>query len=240
MYLEKLQQNPFATAESSQIGAGVSLHPNSLRVLSAWGLRPQLEESANVPQSTVINGWKGNQISVLDLDAESRRYGYPGWDLHRADLHGAMLQKAIELGAAIRCNARVVDCICDELKNIATVKLHDGTSIPGDLVIGADGISSIMREVMYQKKDPPQPTGDAAYRFLTEAAAISHDPDLSKLLHQRNLWFGPDRHVIAYGIKGGKFLNMVCLDNHDSLGDQMTAPATLEEVKSLYQGWDSR
>ena len=218
----------------------MSIHSNSLRILSSWGLRPQLEGNANVPQSTIINGWRGDQISVLDLTAENRRYGYPSWDIHRADLHSAMLQKAIDLGATVRCNARVVDCICDDLKNIVTVKLHDGTSITGDLVIGADGINSIMREIMYQRKDPPQPTGDNAYRFLTDADRIKHDPQLSGLLHQRNLWFGPGRHVVAYGIKGGRFLNMVCLDHHDSLGDLMTAPATLEEVKALYQGWDSR
>ncbi|KAJ9615105.1 hypothetical protein H2200_001179 [Cladophialophora chaetospira] len=229
-----------AAPEIAEIGAGLSLHPNSIRILSSWGLIPQLEGNANVPRSTIINGWKGNEISVLDLIAEGRRFGYPSWDLHRADLHSAMLQRANDLGAVIRCNARVIDCICDDVKNIATVNLHDGTSVQGDLIIGADGVNSTMRQVMYQKKDPPQPTGDTAYRFLTAADKISHDPQLSQLLHQRNLWFGPERHVVAYGIRGGKFLNMVCLDHHDSLGDLMTAPATLKEVKALYQGWDPR
>ena len=227
-------------ADSRQIGAGVTLHRNSSRILSSWGLRPQLERHVNVPRHIVINGWKGNQISVLDLTTEEDRHGHPSWDIHRADLHNSMLQKAIQLGAVIRCNARVTDYSCDELHNIARVTLHDGSSVQGDLVVGADGINSIMREVMYKKKDPPLPTGDIAYRFLIEADKTCDDPELSTLLHQRNLWLGPDGHVVAYGIKGGKFLNMGCMNHKDTLGDRMTAPATLEEVKTLYQAWDPR
>lgn len=216
------------------------MYPNSLRVLSRWGLRKDLELKANVPHSTVINGWKGGQISTLDLIAEQQRYGYPSWDLHRADLHRSMVEKAVALGAEIRCESRVTDCTCDEHSGVATLTLHDGSVVMGNLIVGADGVNSTMREIMYGKKDPPQPTGDTAYRFLTEASNIAHDPQLYRLLHQRNLWLGPNKHVVAYGIKGGKYLNMVCLDHHDSLGDQMTAPATLEEVKALYQGWDPR
>ena len=151
-----------------------------------------------------------------------------------------MLAKAIELGATIRCDARVTDCSCGDPKSSAHVTLHDGTSVAGDLIVGADGISSTMREVMYQKKDPPVPTGDNAFRFLMEADKVNHDPELSKLLHERNLWLGPDGHIVAYGLKGGRFLNMACMSHHDTLGERMTGPATLEEVKALYHGWDHR
>ena len=216
------------------------MYPNSLRLLTLWGLREHLELRANVPHATIINGWKGNQISSLDLTAEQQRYGYPSWDLHRADLHTAMVEKAIASGADVRCNSRVLRCTCDEHSGVATLTLHDGSVVSGNLIVGADGVNSTMREIMYDKKDPSQPTGDTAYRFLTEASNISHDPQLRQLLQQRNLWLGPNRHVIVYGIKGGSFLNMVCLDHNDSLGDQMTAPATLEEVKALYRGWDPR
>jgi salicylate hydroxylase len=125
---------------------------------------------------------------------------YPGtfyWDFHRADLHRCLLERAEELGAEIRCNSRVVDVeICDGGGRARAV-LWNGEKLEGDLVVGADGVNSRLREVMLGKEDPPKETGDLAYRLLLRTEGMLAEEDLRGFVEdpQVNYWLGPDMHA---------------------------------------------
>lgn len=125
---------------------------------------------------------------------------YPGtcyWDFHRANLHNCLLQRALDLGAAVQCNSRAKDVIVNGNGESATVVLYDGRTMTADLIVGADGINSRLREVMLGKKDPPTQTGDLAYRLLLSTKDMLKDPELAAFVTdpQVNYWLGPDKHA---------------------------------------------
>ncbi|GKU14458.1 unnamed protein product, partial [Fusarium langsethiae] len=87
----------------------------------------------------------------------------------------------------------------------ATVFLEGGRTMTADLVVGADGISSPMREQFLGRPDPPQLTGDLAYRLLLDTDVMRKDPDLRPFVEdpQVNYWVGPDKHAVNYVLAVG-------------------------------------
>ncbi|KAK6382105.1 hypothetical protein LTS17_003990 [Exophiala oligosperma] len=241
-----------AAAEIAEVGAGIQLLPNSSRVVQSWGLRERLEQHATKPSQINILGWKGNIISSMDF-AESAR-PFPGtfyWDFHRANLHKVLLERAVELGADIKVQSRVVDVRISSSDNngdsdnaaTATVILDSGIEYVADLVIGADGINSCLREVLLSRADPPTPTGDLAYRLLIPTEHMLTDPELRPFVTnpQVNYWLGPDAHAVNYVLRGGKLLNMVLLVPDDMpVGGANTLEGNVEEMRALFKDWDPR
>jgi len=162
---------------------------------------PSLSRHATKPKCVNMLSWKGELISSMSFAESSAKY--PGtfyWDFHRANLHGCLLDRAVELGAEVRCNSRVADVRI--LGNGASVVLASGEEIRCDLAVGADGINSRLREIMLGREEPPTPTGDLAYRLLLKASEMMKDPELRGFVTdpQVNYWLGPDMHA-------GKILN---------------------------------
>jgi salicylate hydroxylase len=149
---------------------------------------------------------------------------------------------AVELGAAVRCDSRVVDVRICETGKKARVVMESGREIEADLVVGADGINSKLREVMLGREDPPIPTGDLAYRLLLSTSEMMKDPELASLVTdpQVNYWLGPDMHAVNYVLKGGKLFNMVLLVPDDMPAGASTLEGNVEEMRALYKDWDPR
>jgi salicylate hydroxylase len=143
-------------------------------------------------------GWKGNVISSMDFEESAAQYPETCyWDFHRANLHKALLQRAEDLGAKLQCNSRVSEVIVNGDGESATVVLADERRMTADVVVGADGINSRLREVLLGHKDPPTKTGDLAYRLLLSTKEMLKDPELAPFVTnpQVNYWMGPDAHA---------------------------------------------
>jgi len=110
-----------------------------------------------------------------------------------------LFDRAIALGATVLTNSRVTNVLTGlgMYGEKAAVVLDSGQEIQADLVVGADGINSRLREVMLGRDDPPTPTGDLAYRLLLSTSEMLKDPELSGLVEdpQVNYWLGPDAHA---------------------------------------------
>lgn len=173
-------------------------------MLKSWGLQTALSPYASHPKAANLINWKGISLSSLDFATSAGKYpGTEYWDFHRADLHAVLISRAKGLGASLECNARVVDVIfasAEVGKEGATVVLEDGRRMDADLVVGADGIHSRMREVLVGKKQPPKRTGDLAYRLLLDAEKLMEDEELRSFVLQKevNYWIGPGKHVGMY------------------------------------------
>jgi salicylate hydroxylase len=159
-------------------------------------MRESLEKYATKPKQVNMLGWKGNLISYMDFHDSAAKY--PGtfyWDFHRANLHKCLLDRAVELGAGVKCNSRVVDVRI--LSEGTKVVMEDGREMEADLVVGADGINSRLREIMLGREEPPTPTGDLAYRLLLSTKDMMRDPELREFVTnpQVNYWLGPDMHA---------------------------------------------
>lgn len=178
----------------------------------------------------------------MDYHAYARATGAPFWDFHRANLHKCLLDRTVELGATIITKASVENLAIADDQMSATVILKDGRQMTADLVVGADGINSTLREVFLGRADPPVLTGDLAYRLLLDTEDMRKDPELASLVEepQVNYWLGPDAHAVNYVLKGGKQFNMVLLVPDDIPPGANTVAGNVEEMQAYFKDWDPR
>ncbi|KAI1133806.1 FAD/NAD(P)-binding domain-containing protein [Hypoxylon sp. FL0543] len=231
-----------SASEIGEIGAGIQVLPNSSRILISWGLEDKLTKHATMPRYANMIGWKGNHLSRMDLHAYGKALGTPFWDFHRANLHRCLLDRAVELGAKLHVKSRVQTIEYAQDGLTATAVLNDGRMMSADLIVGADGISSTLREILLGKPDPPLPTGDLAYRLLINAKDMLNDPELRHFIQdpQVNYWIGPDAHAVNYVLRGGELFNMVLLVPDDMPAAAMTVDGNVEEMQALYKDWDPK
>ncbi|KAJ9139427.1 Aromatic-ring hydroxylase-like protein [Pleurostoma richardsiae] len=231
-----------SASEIGEVGAGIQVLPNSARVLYSWGLKEALDTWATKPRYCNMIGWKGNKLSTMDFYNYAKAAGAPFMDFHRANLHKCLLDRAIELGAKVVTKAKVENLVVADDQSSATVFLADGRSLTADLVVGADGINSRLREVFLGREDPPQLTGDLAYRLLLNTDDMRKDPELRSFVEnpQVNYWIGPDAHCVNYVLRGGELFNMVLLVPDDMPAGASTLEGNVEEMRALFKDWDPR
>lgn len=134
-------------------------------------------------------------------------------------------------------NARV-ESVSDETR---TVKLVDGRTFTGDVIIGADGIrSQVRRAVMPDEVVEPRVSTNCAYRATVPVELMRADPEVSHLMDDpnSNCWIGYRRHVMAYPIRNGQMYNMVMSHPGQAAVGVWNQPGNLEEMKREYHNFD--
>jgi 6-hydroxynicotinate 3-monooxygenase len=174
----------------SRIGAGIILSANVMKVLRRLGLERRLLETGIGPDAFVSRAWDtGETLYELTLDAASeQRFGGPYINVHRGDLH-AVLETALEPGSiAFGHDLAGLEPAGEALRLV----FENGARQEANIVIGADGIRSKVRDVLLGAS-PPRFTGRVAQRaiFPTERLQGHSIRDCTK-------WWGPDRHLLAY------------------------------------------
>lgn len=172
-----------AASQIKEVGAGIQVLPNSSRVLQHWGLEEALTPYMTMPSVCNFNGWKGNIISFLDFHESEKNY--PGtWyrDFHRADLQRCLVDRALELGVQMTCNARIASVRISPDDLTATAVGADGREWQADLLLGADGVFGTLTEELLGRSNPPVKTGDLAYRLLLSTEEMLKDPELASLV----------------------------------------------------------
>jgi salicylate hydroxylase len=239
-----LEQAP----QLGEVGAGIQTAPNASRILMRLGLRERLEEIHTEPQDQVRRRWQdGRIIGQTPLgDRLKREYNAPYWHYHRADLHRVIMDACLDPAGPgpvvqIRTDSQVVDVDQSAPDRPAAVTAH-GERITADVLIGADGISSRVRNAA-GFPDTLLFSGEMAYRALIPGERIAADPATRWLLDRfhSTIWYGPDRHLVHYMIRGGAYLNVVAIvPCAPGLDEQWSAPATPGELVDAFPGWDDR
>ena len=199
----------------SEVGAGIQLGPNATRILSEWDLlRGELKAQVVAPpRLRVRDGADGAELAVLELGAlTQQRYGAPYLTVHRADLQGALLAAARAAGTRLHPDARVED-VQERAETIA-VRTGGAERIEGDALAAADGVWSALRGAVVAD-GRPQASGHLAYRGL------ARQQDLPQHLRsdEVTVWLAPRMHLVTYPLRGGEWLNAVCVVQGTHPGD---------------------
>jgi len=219
----------------TEVGAGLVVAPNAARLLRRLGVLDAFREDA----VALTVGWEfrrwedGTVLSAEDLAVRCEElYGEETYTAHRAHLLD-VIRSAVSPGC-VRLGKRAVSVSLDHGR--PRVLFADGTVITPEVVIGADGIHSVVREFTHGAS-APAPSGIMAYRALVPA---DRAPEFSRRAAQ-TLWIGPEHHLVHYPISGGRLINLVAFAPSGGFtGESWTATASVEEMLAEFAGWDRR
>lgn len=219
------------SAEITEIGAGVQLGPNAMKVLMALGLEQEAMKTAFEPERHVVRNFKtGRVVAATQMKGVYRsQFGAPYFGFHRADLQATLLQ-AVPSGD-VRLNAR-----CTGVRNdgqAAVITFADGSEVESDVVVGADGIHSLVRESLYGPESP-RFTGVICWRGVVPTSIMPAgmvSPDMGA-------WFGPHSTLVTYYVRRGELINWAALyDAHDWREESWKTEGKPEEVMQTYADW---
>ena len=222
----------FEQAEAfREVGAGIQLSCNVLRIFVKLGLGPALERIGVRPKALEVRSWQsGERILWTPLgEVAEKHFGAPYLHAHRAEVLDVM---ASALGTAnIHLGSKVKRV--DQDAGGASLTLEDGTTWEGAAVIGADGIHSIVRDQLFGK-GTPRFSGNVAWRGTMPAEAVA---DL-KLELQSNNWWGPERCIVHYFISAGHTHNWIGVGRSAAPSrESWSATGSVDEALAEYAGW---
>jgi 2-polyprenyl-6-methoxyphenol hydroxylase-like FAD-dependent oxidoreductase len=219
--------------ELREVGAGVQLSANGIRVLHELGVHEALRALACEAAGKEVRLWNTGQTwQLFDLGAISvERYGFPYYLVYRPDLL-AVLADGVrrEKPDAIHLDARCTGV--EQSASGVSLRLERGEA-HGDVLVGADGVHSRIRQAIFGP-DHPQFTGFVAWRGTIPMAKL---PGHMRRFVGTN-WIGPGSHVVHYPVHRGEYMNFVGnVERDDWRVESWTARGTHEECHADFAGW---
>jgi salicylate hydroxylase len=218
-----------------EVGAGITLSPNASRILDHLGLAEGLRRIGYTPPLQRIRHFEtgATLVETPRGDLPERTYGAGYYHVHRADLH-ALLSQAVR---AADPDAIVLD------KRLTAIEsphrrpvLHfaDGSRAQADVVIGADGVRSAVRDLLFETS-PPHFTGHVAWRAIVAAEDLPTDiAEAPPGIH-----IGPGKLFMRYPVRHGAFVNYAAFAQEDGWRDESwSARASVSDAVSAFAGWD--
>lgn len=216
-----------------EVGAGLQMSPNALRVLRWLGIDPAVEVTAFRPEAAEMrDGRTGEIITRVELGRTAElRWGAPYLHIHRADLMRVLAEAAVAAGVEIRTGARAVGYL--NRMACARLRLADGATLEGELIVGADGIRSALRSELNGAEDP-EFLGQVAWRGTLPAAWLP--PGL--VAPNATVWAGPGRHLVTYYLRGGDLVNFVAVEEREGWAEEgWSRPGDPDDLRAAFEGW---
>ena len=234
--------------ELGEIGAGIQISPNGMKVLRALGIDKQIEAAGFRPRaiqfrmgqfrtgqfrgSQLRKGQSGQPIFTASTADYEKTFGAPYVHIHRADLI-KILKQALDDRApdVVRTDATVTGYGQNEASIWAV--LADGSRVAGDILVGADGIRSAIRAQMICPQEPDF-TGNTAWRAVVPVEKLGRNAPLPVTC----AWFGEGKHAITYLLRGGKLANFVgVVERDDWHNESWTEPGSRADALADFAGW---
>ncbi len=217
----------------SEVGAGIQVSPNGSRLLARIDALTEVERDAFQPEAAEMRlGVSGATILHLPLGATAEaRWGAPYLQVHRADLLSALARAAQAAGAEIRLDAPVAGV--ESGSDGARLRLENGETLEADLLIGADGVRSTVRDSLFGAV-APRFTGQTAWRGVVAADALPPG-----LVHPTaTVWVGQGRHLVTYYLRRGALVNFVAVvERPEWVEEDWRARGDLEALRAAFAGW---
>jgi len=217
-----------------EVGAGIQMSANAVKVLQAVGVEPALEATGVKPKAFEFRRFNsGELLHRIPLgDAHLEKHGAAYYQMHRRDLHDALVH-ALRIMApeAVRLDAAVRQV--HEDTEAAEVELVNGERLRADLVVGADGVKSVVRQHVLGA-DKPVFTGQVVWRVLVPVERI---PQALRTDVVSTVWCGPHNHGVMYYLRGGKLINFVGCVARPWEEESWTSARSWSELDQDYAGW---
>lgn len=226
-------------SELTEIGAGIVVAPNMVRLLRRLGLANELAACAvGLEAAWEFRRWTdGRVLFVQPMGEECERlYGAPCYVAHRADLL-ALLHRGLP-PRLVRLDHRCVAIEQDErdARLVFASRTGETASVTADIVVGADGIHSVVRQAI-ASDIVARFSGMCAFRCLVPAEMA---PEMARRPVQ-TLWLGPGRHFVHYPISAGRLVNVVAfVPAGNWRTESWTADGEITDLRAEFEGWDGR
>jgi 6-hydroxynicotinate 3-monooxygenase len=215
----------------TRIGAGIQMMPNSMKVLRKIGAEETLCHTSFHPYSHLNREWDTGRV-MRELPMPESLFGAPYLCMHRADLTDALVS-AIPKGS-LRLNKKLVGL--ERRAGGVRLAFEDGTGAEADAVIGADGVHSVVRDIIVGP-DEPIHKGRIAYRAVFSSALLG-GKDIGR---SRTKWWGIDRHIVIYYVTDDRseiyFVTSVPEPAGWLTRESWSTKGDVKELRSAYQGF---
>jgi salicylate hydroxylase len=215
----------------SDVGAGVQVSPNASRVLHRLGLAGELARVGVRPVAFHQRRWDdGRTLLLAPLgDAVVEAFGFAHYQAHRADLLKILARALPE--DRVHLAHRLV--ALDDRDDRVDVMFENGTTATVDVLVGADGIHSTVRGLVFGEAGP-RFTGCAAYRGLVPAERL----DQLELEVTTQMWMGPGGHFVHYFVRNQRLVNFVAVVEQASwTRESWTDRGDVADALSAFAGW---
>ena len=215
----------------SEVGAGVQISPNASRILHGLGLADALAGLGVKPLAWHQRRWDDGRTLLRTplAGAVEAEFGFPHYQMHRADVLNALVRAlpAERLHVGHRLTALV------DHEDRVEATFENGTHIGVDALVGADGIHSTVRHVLFGP-EKPRFTGCVAYRGLVPADRLSHlDLEVTS-----QIWMGPGKHFVHYYVQNRRLVNFVAVIEQDTwTRESWTDQGDVADAIAAHAGW---
>lgn len=218
-----------------EVGAGLTVSPAAERVLAALGLHDQVRARASYTRNMVFAHYRtGRILSGIPDHGDGTQPG-GGIHIHRAEMHELLAGKLEQVApGSLQLDHRLVDIAEGAEGEPVVATFANGNRIEADLLVGADGIRSILRARLWGD-GTPEFTGQVAFRFMLPAEVAA--PYLGEL-GRAAVYQGPGRVFNRYTLRKGTLVNCVGITQSDAWNiEGWSQPAERAEMLALYHDW---
>lgn len=216
-----------------EIGAGLTLSPNGTRLLFSLGLESEIRELGVLSRDRELRLWNTGQAWPLQNQGSTSeaRYGAPYLTMHRGDLHTMLLESVKkEKADAVRTGYRCVEVSGSHGGVVA--RFENGRAAAGQVLVGADGIHSVVREQLHGTPKP-QYAGNIFWRGMIPIEKV---PERERGV--AGSWISPQGNVTMYPVRRGELFNFVgTVKKPNWHTNSWTEKGTLEECLADFEGW---
>jgi salicylate hydroxylase/6-hydroxynicotinate 3-monooxygenase len=215
----------------TRLGAGIQMMPNSMKVLRRIGIEDRVRATSFEPYSHLNRQWNTGEV-MRELPMPESLFNAPYLCMHRGDLHEALV--SVLPTEIIHRGRKLVGL--DERGGRVTLRFEDGGRAAADAVIGADGVHSIVRDIIVGA-DAPIHKGRIAYRGVFPAALMG-GKDVGP---SRTKWWGVDRHIVIYYTRRDRseiyFVTSVPEAAEWLTRESWSATGDVVELRKAYEGF---
>lgn len=235
------------TAVPRDIGGGILVPPNSMRILQELGVADAIAEVGVRPDSRDVRRWKNGEVIARATLGEPVRsvYGAPYTVMHRADLHRALLNAAQDRTSGPRLEIHFGTAVEDSrtVPGAAIAVTSSGDEIVSDALIGADGLHSRVRRSI-GLLDEPTFEGNILWWSLIPMADVLRNPDNDWVARTLAVVVGPERHVVHFPVRRGEFLMLAAIvpwteevpEDWSAVGDRDAAVSPFRDWSDQLRG----